>query len=313
MTYVIPIKTKLSAIYNQSTYEVDVYNSIISTDATDAVTTEWDNVSSFTQGQFVQVSGLKRIYRCASASSIDQYPPSNPTVFTDYGATNSYKMFDDVINSQTKFTTACNVSLTANSMNTLSLLNMSNVNSVRVVQTDNATSTVVFDKTYDLTDYGVSSLYDYWYQPIRYKQDLVIKDLYFIPDAKIDITFSSTTDGLVGAVVSGLAGDLGMTLYGSSVKLNDYSKYVVDEYGNTTFSKRGYARTVVGNVVIDNNLINDTVNKLAELRGSITLFIGDESENGYSVLTTLGYIKDINMSIQNPTKTKYPITIIGVI
>jgi hypothetical protein len=319
MTYVIPKKSILETVYNESIYQASLYNSILSTDAEDDITTEWSNLDAngadltFTQGQFVQVSSLKRVYRCASATSFNEYPPANPTIWTDYGAVNSYKMFDDVINSQTTFTTSCVFSLENNSTNTISFLNLSNINSIRVVQTDNISATTVYDKTFDLTDYGVLSLYDYWYKPVRYKQDLVLDDLYFLHDSTVTITLNSNGIGKVGAVVTGLADDIGLTLYGTSVDVEDYSKYLVDEYGNTTFSKRGYARIINGQVMIDNNLVNDTVAKLAELRGSITLFIGDERKDGYSVLTTLGFIKGLKIALKNPNKTKYPIKIIGVI
>jgi len=313
MTYVVPKKEILSTTYNYSIYEVEIYNDVLSTDAVDETLTSWDNTTSFVQGEFVSVSSLKRVYRCASATSVNEYPPANPTKWTDYGAINSFKMFDDIINSQTKFTTSCAVSLGFNSSNNLSLLNMKNVQSIRVVQTDSNSSTVVYDKTFSLIDYGVLSIYDYWYLPIKHKQNLILSDLYFLPNSTVDITFISNSDAFVGAVVSGIFNNLGLTLFGTSVKLNDYSKYLVDDFGNTTFSKRGYARTITGQVTTNTNLVDDTVEKLAELRGSITLFIGDERKDGYASLSTLGYIKDLTIAIDNPVQTSYPITIIGVI
>ncbi len=313
MTYVVPVKSTLSTIYNESTYEASTYNDVISTDAQDDVITEWDKDTEFTQGQFVKVSALKRLYRCAASSSTGEFPPANSQVFTDYGAVNSYKMFDEVINSQTKFDSSCNVSIGFNRSNTIGILNIKNVYTVQIEQVDNVTSEVVYSKTIELANYGASSLYDYWYKQIQYEKDIVLFDLVYLPDSKINIIFSGNENSLVGSVISGLADNIAITLYGSSVKLNDFSTYQVDEYGNTTFSKRGYSRTITGQVIIDATRIDETIYKLSELRGAITLFSGDEQADGYKSLMTLGYIKDLKIPIDSPSKSKFPITIIGVV
>jgi len=292
---------------------VSLYNSVISTDATDSATPIWDATITNTQGQFVQVSALKRVYRCASASSLNEYPPANPTIWTDYGAVNSYKMFDDIIGSQTVFTNTCTISLDFNLSNTLSILNMKNVNSITITDTDLATGDIFYSNTINMIDYGALSLYDYWYKPTRYRTDFFLHTLEFVPKGRLDITFTSNSgDGAVGAVITGLSDKLGVTLYGTSVKLDDYSKYVFDEFGNTSFSRRGYAKTITAQALIDTNLTDETITKLADLRGETNLFIVDEREDGFGSLTTLGYIKDLTIKIDNPTKLKFPIKIIGV-
>jgi len=311
MTFLVPKKKSMETTYNSSIYSVDYFNDILSTDATDNSITEWDSTTEFTKDGFVQVSDLKRIYRCASDASTNQYPPANPTVWVDYGATNSYKLFDDIIGSQTEFDTSMTIEISASQMNTISFLNMDSITSISITHTDLTTNTT-FDRVIDLVDYGVLSLYDYWYKPFLYRRDLVIKDLKFISNAKLTITFNSSGTGKVGSVVSGLADTLGLTLFGTKVKLKDYSNYSTDEYGNTSFSKRGYARIITGQVIIDTNLVDETITKVTSRRGELTLYVGDEREDGFGSLTTLGYIETLELE-PTPSKTKYPITIIGVI
>lgn len=297
-------------VYNESTYSVSVYNKLISTTATDGTHTEWGASTPFTQGQFCKVPGLKRIYRCAAASGTGAFPPANPAVWTDYGAINSYKMFDEIIGSQTEFDTTLSFSIEGDAMNTLAFLNMENISEISVTQVDLITSEALPAKVYSLLDYGVLSLYDYWYKPVRYKQDLVIDDLEFMPSCRIDVVMSSPSTGKVGACVSGLSDELGISLFGGTVKLQDYSQYVSDAYGNTTFSPRGYARIITAQALIDTNLVDDTIAKLASLRGRITLFVG--SSQGFGSMTTLGYVKDVSLTPE-PTKTQFPIQFIGVI
>ena len=312
MIYLKPVKNEMSVTYSSSVYTVEYFNTIISTTAVDKANTDWDDVTSFAKDSWVRVAGLKRVYRCSAETSVNQYPPANPTVWIDYGAVNSYKMFDDIIGSQTEFDTTMTVKISANRMNSLAFLNLDNISSIQVVQKDLNTDEILYDETISLVDYGALSLYDYWYKPVSYRRDLIIQDLHFLLSAELTLTFTSSDIGKVGAVVTGLADNIGLTLFGSKVKLKDYSKYTVDAYGNTSFSKRGYARIITGKVLVETNVVDETIAKLATLRGGITLFVGDEALNGFSSLTTLGYISELEIE-PKPTKTDYPIKIIGVI
>lgn len=312
MTYIVPIKTQKEVTYNNSVYTVSYFNNLISTTAVDSVSTEWDSTISFAKDSYVKVSGLNRIYRLASTTSRNQYPPANPSVWIDYGATNTFKLFDDIIGSQTEFVNTMTVVIDANRLNSLAFLNMENITSIRVLQEDIGLSITLYDETFTLTDYGVLSLYDYWYLPTKIKRDLVVQGLQFSVDAKVTLEFIGSSDAKIGAVVSGMDDNIAVTLYGTRIDLKDYSKYVTDDYGNTFFSRRGYARIITAQALIDTNTIDDTADKLIGLRGGLTVFVGDEREGGYSSLTTLGYIESVGFQIDNPSKIKFPIKIIGV-
>jgi|GEM_PF-6867341 len=312
MTYLVPIKNDMEVAYNNSIYTVKYFNNIISTTALDKANTDWDSTTSFAKDSWVRVPGLKRVYRCASAESTDQYPPAHPSVWIDYGATNSYKMFDDIIGSQTEFDTSLTLRLSGSSVNSIAFLNMDGISSISITQTDMNTGLIIYENTISLQEFGVLSLYDYWYRPISYRRDLVLDSLGFSTDAELEITFTSGGIGKIGAVVTGLSDYLGITLYGSKVRLKDYSKYTVDDYGNTSFTKRGYARIITGQVLIDTNLVDETMTKLSALRGGLTLFVADERQDGFASMSTLGYIEEIEIE-PTASKTKYPIKIIGVI
>jgi len=311
MTYLVPTKITMGVTYSSSVYTVDYFNSIISTTATDKANVDWNSTTTFAKDSWVRVAGLKRVYRCSADTSTNQYPPANPTVWIDYGATNSYKMFDDIIGSQTEFNTSMTIEIDANMMNMIAFLNMDNVSSIDIVQTDLNTNTT-FTKNISLVNYGVQSMYDYWYKPLSYRRDLVLQDLQYLLNSKLTITFTSNGIGKVGTVVTGRADNVGLTLFGSKVRLKDYSTYTTDKYGNTSFSKRGYARIITGQVLIDTNVIDETITKLSSLRGGLTLFVADERADGFGSLTTLGYIETLELE-PKPSKTQYPITIIGVI
>lgn len=312
MTYVIPGKKAIQTIHNGITYFVNYYNEVLSTDAPQDTYENWNSTISYTQDAYVKVDSLKRIYRCASSSSLNQYPPENPTIWVDYGADNSYKMFDDIIGSQTEFNTQMQLSISANSINSLALLNLDSIVSIHIVQVDNYLSDIVYDEMIYLADYGVDTLYEYWYKPLSFRRDLFIGDLSFSTDSTLNIAINGGSTSKVGAVLTGISDTIGITLYGSKIKLKDYSKYVADDYGNMTFSKRGFARIINAQAVIDTSRVDEIIKKVASIRGGLTLFIGDETSDGFSSMTTLGYIENLELSIDDPSKTAYPISIVGV-
>jgi hypothetical protein len=313
MRYVVPIKSTMSMLRDGSEYKVEYFTKPISTTALDKANTDWDATTTYAKDSYVRIPELKRVYRLASDVSTGQFPPAHPSIWIDYGATNSYKMFDDIIGSQTEFVTQMVVAIEANIMNTMAILNMKDVVSVYVVQHDNLLDVDVYEETFDLVDYGASSLYDYWTKPIKYKQDLVIDGLKFLVNGTITLTFNTNEiAGYVGAVVTGIMNDIGVTLTDTNIRFKDYSGYETDAYGNTSFVRRGYAKIISAQALIDTNLIDETAYKLVDLRGGLTLFIANEKADMHSILTTLGYIEDTSFSFDEPSKTKYPIKIIGV-
>ena len=310
MIYVKPIRQTYTASYTNFSLERRYFNELISTTFADESYATYDESATYNMGDYVIEPNTKRIYRSAKDNNTD--PLDNELSWVDYGATNSFKMFDEIANTQSKFTSSATVEIDAPLFDTLSFLNLKGVATIRVTQRDLDANEVVFDATYSMVDYGVQSLYEYWYKKTDLKTDLFIGDLKFVKNGKISITFGSEGDGYVGAVVSGMKQDLGITLYGTSVKVKDYSQYKEDEYGNMSFVKRPFAKTINAKAIIDNTMADYIFNNVVELRGEINLFVGDDRDKGFRSLTTLGYIKDFEIPFDNPVKSELPITIIGV-
>ena len=314
MNFVNPITTQISTTYNGSVYTKSYYGDLISTTLTDGTYTEWSAVA-FSKDQYVMVTPLKRIYRASRDTLASEYPPANPSAWTDYGALNSYTCLDDMLQSQSESTSNFSMVFQFNKCNTLSILNIDNIETIQIIQYDNLSSTETYNQTINLRTYGATSLYEYWYSPIYLLNQLLVKDLNWSPDSTLTLNFTVTSleTGKVGAIVYGLMEEIGLSLMGSTVGFEDYSTYSVDTYGNTSFVKRGYANVIKANVLIDTKRVDDTMKKLVSLRGKVSLLIGDESDNGFNSMTTLGHIEKVTIPIDNPSKSQFPITIVGVI
>jgi len=303
---------KLSATDNGSTYEYTYFNENVTCSASDPAYTAWDSTTTFNKGDIVLVDSIKRIFRCAAPTSTGQFPCTYPDVWVDYGAVNSYAAFDQMLSTATSSDVDFNITMDFNHINSLGFIGMDEILSLHVVQTDTTTGNVVYDKTISLRDYGVLSLYDYWYAPIINREKIHIIDLEYLPASTVSVDFTvSSQGGKVGAVVSGFLHEIGVTLYGSSVGYDDLSRYKVDDYGVTSFDARPAIDKVEAQAVIDLNSTDVVIQKLKRIRGKHNLFIGDERDRGLQSMMILGYIKKLNIPIENPVKAKFPLSIVG--
>ena len=309
MIYVKPIRKNYTAVYSSFSIERSYFNELLSTTFHNESYATYDESATYSTGDYVIEPNTKRIYRSAKDANTD--PLDNELSWVDYGATNSFKMFDEIANTQSEFTSSATVEITSNWHDTIAFLNMKNIHSIYVRQEDLDTGAITFERTYILRDYGVGSLYEYWYKHAQQKSELFVDGLQFVR-GKLTLTFTAGTKGYVGSVVTGMKQDIGVTLFGTSVRVKDYSRYTEDDIGNMRFDRRPFARIISAKALIDNTMADYIFDTVAELRGELNLFVGDERDEGFASLTTLGYIKDFEIPFDNPVKSELPITIIGV-
>jgi len=103
MNYVKPLTSNLSTTYNDITYTVDYYKSAITiTGVIDEAYPEWDESTTYSDGDYVKIDALKKIYRSTDNGNIGKYPPAGLD-WIDYGSLNSFNMFasDENIGAQT--------------------------------------------------------------------------------------------------------------------------------------------------------------------------------------------------------------------
>lgn len=108
MRFVNPLTQTLSAIGSSGEeYSKEVYYVPTSlTGVTDESYLSYDADTTYNTGDYVIVPELKTIFRCTADNTEGVYPPSDPSIWVDYGFINSYRMLstDDQIGSQTKGT-----------------------------------------------------------------------------------------------------------------------------------------------------------------------------------------------------------------
>lgn len=117
---------------------------------------------------------------------------------------------------------------------------------------------------------------------------------------------------IVGEIVVGREVDLGLTSYGFSAGITDYSVKNTDTYGNTTLNKRAFARRFSSKTEVDNGIIDNVHSKLNTLRATPCVWVASDDTRFNLLGTVYGFYKDFSTSIAYPTYSLCDLQIEGL-
>ena len=255
-----------------------------------------------------------KIYNRITGGDGNIPPDLDLTHWLDLGATNKYRMFDNIISSVSSRTGGIQFTLTPNQVvNSIALLNV-NATTVRVVMTDPVEG-VVYDQTRELRSSSeVTDYFSYFFAPLVTLSDLntaVFLDLPSKPTATLTVYISSGT-GLVevGEVVYGIQSVIGRTNYGTSVGIKSYSRKETDEFGKVTVVKRKNSKYCEYDVDIDNTNLGYVQRLFQDIDSVPCVFIGNPD---MEELIVYGFYSDFKSTISFPTVSKCTLRVEGLI
>ena len=255
-----------------------------------------------------------RIYNRVIAGGGALTPDLDLTNWSDLGATNKYRMFDNIISSVSSRTGGIQFTLTPNQVvNSIALLNV-NASTVRVVMNDPVEG-VVYDKTKELRSSGeVTDYFSYFFAPLVSLTDLntaVFLDLPTRPTATITVYISSEVALVeVGEVVYGIQSVVGRTNYGTSIGIKSYSRKDIDEFGKVTVVKRKNSKYCEYDVDIDNTNLVFVQRLFQDIDSVPCVFIGNPD---MEELIVYGFYSDFKSTISFPTVSKCTLRVEGLI
>ena len=154
------------------------------------------------------------------------------------GSTNTWRMFDKVVNTQTLAPDFITVQVSPGELcNTITLLNVTGP-SVTVEQTQSG-----YKRTRSLVKHNKLSWYDWFYDEPLWISDVVFDDIPPYPNAMLTVTVSSPGGQAgVGCCFFGKARIIGTTQWGLTAGIFSYSGSETDKFGNMTLVKRDSAK-----------------------------------------------------------------------
>ena len=255
-----------------------------------------------------------RIYNRVIAGGGALTPDLDLTNWSDLGATNKYRMFDNIISSVSSRTGGIQFTLTPNQVvNSIALLNV-NASTVRVVMNDPVEG-VVYDQTRELRSSSeVTDYFSYFFAPLVSLTDLntaVFLDLPSKPTATITVYISSGAALVeVGEVVYGIQSIIGRTNYGTSIGIKSYSRKDIDEFGKVTVVKRKNSKYCEYDVDIDNTNLVFVQRLFQDIDSVPCVFIGNPD---MEELIVYGFYSDFKSTISFPTVSKCTLRVEGLI
>ena len=261
-----------------------------------------------------QAVDANQVYKVVADPSTTDQPSvgaaASPPTWVLMGWSNQYRMFRDGRDSFSSRDESIDVTLNfAEIITTVGALGLQGVSATLTV-VDSAEGTV-YNETISLVDIGVGDWWEYFFSPYEFNDTAIFDGLppYAGADINLSIDAASETDqARAGRVIAGFEQPLGVTNYGVSVSILDYSTKKRDGFGNLTLVPTRTVRVVDYDVKVETAQVDFVVRALERIAATPTLFIGD---NSFSSSVTFGIYREFTQGITAPSISDLTIQVEG--
>jgi hypothetical protein len=303
----------IPTVASQVTRAADIItgSGLVYTNVTNAFA-EWSSATTYALGTSVSY-GIDGTYISLQNSNLNQNPLTATTFWSRTGPTNKMAAFDDQISSVTTRVSDIIFAVTASSIDTVALLNMSAAKT-SIAVTDIDLKNLVYHNSQELS--GIESLD--WYSYFFYDEDTarttsVYMDIPSASNALITVKISGTGTVSLGNYINGEMKILGNTQYGVSAGIIDYSRKDIDEFGNVSFVKRNFSKRINASVSLTNANLNRVQRVLYQLRATPVLWLASTDIQFEEPLIIYGFYRDFSTEISYPTHSLCNLQIEGLI
>jgi hypothetical protein len=265
--------------------------------------------TTYALGARVIRTSTHRIYESLQAGNTGHTPESSPTWWLDIGPTNRWAMFDSVVGTSTTLASPLTVVIAPGAVNALALLELVG-SAVTVSMTSVTGGGAVYSRTVDLDASEVGDYYEYFFSPFRQRSSVVLTDMPPYADGIVTVSLTGSTVSL-GVCAVGLFDELGEAEYGATAGITDYSLKTTDDFGNTTLTRRSYAKRTTVKMWLDKGAVNRVHRTLADLRATPCVWVGVDDDE-LDPLTVYGFFKDFQIEVAYPTTALCSLDIEGL-
>lgn len=236
----------------------------------------WSPTVNYAAGARVIRLDTHRIYESSANNNLGNNPPLSPDRWIDQGPTNRWAMFDQALGTATSWTGSIAVTLDPGPADALALMDVTGT-AVRV-------QTAGYDRTISVGDGPITFL-----------------DL---PGTGDGIIVTITGDGAgiaaVGTMLVGQMAPLGITSTSAGTGITDYSKKVVDPFGEVTIVPRSWAKRMNVRALIRTDALDLVANRIAAVRAVPSLWVAND---GTDSLTIYGFFKEFSIEVDSVSST----------
>jgi len=255
----------------------------------------WSSTASYSKTN--KVVYLHKVYESLTNTNLNKTPSTSPLDWLLIGPSNCCAAFDTSYSTSTTATDNLLFEITGTQIcNSLAILNIQAPSKVLTIRMYDADDNLVWSRIPQTDVTEMTDWYDYFFEPFEEVQDVVFTDLPPYDDFKLEIEIDGTGSISVGTIILGNFTSLGLTQYGVSLGIRDYSVKEENEFGDIVFVKRGYAKRQEVSVDIRNTDLRKVTKFLTDIRATPTVFIPTDFDK-YDALITFGSLEDWNIDI----------------
>ena len=275
----------------------------------------WNSGSTYALGDRVILTSTHKIYESLQASNTNHDPVTATEWWIEVSPTNKWKCFDTSSTTQTLATGISPPVISyefelAQAVNCVSFLNVTSCNTITIVM-DDPTYGIVYNETIDLSRKQLSSDWWAWFFGARREgNQYVALDLPTYPYATISVTLEGTPGLGVGIIVVGQQQNFSLGMqYGAKLGIQDYSRKETNDFGDTVFVVRAYAKRANYDVLLENEELDTFQKYLASIRAVPCLWVGS---NEFEATTIFGFYKNFDILLNYPNHSECSLDIEGL-
>ncbi|MEN6629995.1 MAG: hypothetical protein ABFC42_10145 [Sulfuricella sp.] len=271
----------------------------------------WAAGTTYAAGNRVIVVAEHKIYESLVGGNIGHAPASSPDYWIEVSPTNRWKLFDLSNTTQTMVGATAYYELTPGvAVNSVALINIQGITSVRIRLTDPVFG-VVYDKTASLiAQISESSWYAWFFELREAPAQFIALDLPSYPTATLRVDVTADSSGYIGVLAFGYSRQIGLGVrLGARVGIQDYSRKERNTFGDVRLVQRAYARRNNLSLLVANSDLDNTVRHLANLRATPCLWIASAM---YESMVVFGFYNNFEVLISYAHHAELSIDIEGM-
>ncbi|EZP57263.1 hypothetical protein [Sphingomonas sp. RIT328] len=241
---------------------------LVASNVAEADAPEWAANKAYPSGVRVIKAATHRIYESLAAVPAGDDPAAASGKWLDVGPTNRWAMFDQALGSVTTANGSIAVAVDVGAIDAVAVLDVVGA-TVRVQATD-------YDRTVPIAGGSISLL------------DLPNKA------GRVTVTIAGNGTVSAGTLLVGHRVALGLTEAAPTAGITDFSRKVVDDFGEVTVVERAWAKRMTANSLIRTDAVDAVASRIAAVRAQPVLWIG---RVGTDSLTIYGFFKDFSIEI----------------
>lgn len=264
---------------------------------------EWSAGTTYSIGNKVIVLSNHSVYESLINSNTGNNPTTDDgTKWLRLGATNRWKAFDQKISDKVTNLNSIQYVLSDSGSNVTSVALFGLVgNSANVTVTDTVEGEV-YNQTVSLIDNrNISDWYTYFFEEQSQREEAQFLNIppYVGSDVQITVTAATGTNAQLGQAVIGFLSDLGITTYGTSISIEDFSRKETDVFGNFIVVERAFSQLADFDIKFPTANARKVQRTLAQYRATPIVYIGSEDVS-YGT-TIYGFYRRFDLTLETPS------------